>query len=179
MTTPDAPGSDTPALRFVVHQHDATAMHYDFRLEAEDAVLKSWAVPKGPSMSPADRRLAMRTSDHQLSYIDFEGVLDGEGAGPVIVWDEGTYDNRTHAKRDKTELIPLADGVDHGHISFTLHGHKLEGGFSLTRTAKEPRERWIMIKRRDESADSDGPPVVTHRKSVQSGRTIEEVAAQG
>ena len=170
-------GNASPPLRFVVHQHHATAMHYDFRLEAEDGVLKSWAVPKGPSMDPDERRLAMRTEDHQLSYIDFEGVLDG--GGPVIVWDAGTYANRTHARGDKTRPIPLADGVDDGHISVTLHGHKLDGGFSLTRTATQPRERWIMIKRRDESADPGRRVVETERESVRSGRTIDEVREQG
>jgi DNA ligase D-like protein (predicted 3'-phosphoesterase) len=165
------------ALRFVVQQHDATAMHYDFRLEAEDGTLKSWAVPRGPSLDPSEKRLAMRTGDHELDYIDYEGVLSGVGAGPVIVWDEGTFENLSHERRRKDKPISVTDAVDAGHVSFRLAGHKLVGAFALTRTAREPRERWILVKKRDDDADARRNVVGTAPESVKSGRTIDEVRA--
>src|SRR5438132_4733421 len=114
--------------RFVIQKHDATSLHYDFRLEV-DGVLKSWAVPKGPSTDPRDKRLAMPTEDHPLEYADFEGVIpEGEyGAGPVIVWDAGTYRNLT--ERDGRE-IPMAEGLRRGHVKVWLDGRKLRGAYS-------------------------------------------------
>src|SRR6266567_6065772 len=157
------------APRFVVQQHDATAMHYDVRLEA-GGVLKSWAVPKGPSLKPQDKRLAMRTEDHPLSYARFEGVIpEGEyGAGPVIVWDEGTYRNLGDR--------PVEGAVADGHVKVWLEGNKLRGGFALTRTGTAPRERWLLVKMKDEAADARRNPVKTQPQSVRSGRTIEELA---
>jgi DNA ligase D-like protein (predicted 3'-phosphoesterase) len=160
---------------FVIQQHDATAMHYDFRLEA-DGVLKSWAVPKGPSLDPRDKRLAMPTEDHPMEYASFEGVIpEGEyGAGPVIVWDEGTF--RNLSEEDGTE-IPFAKGLERGHVKFWLEGKKLRGGWSLRRTpiGRDAREKWLLVKLRDEAADARRNPVSTQPRSVRSGRTIREV----
>jgi DNA ligase D-like protein (predicted 3'-phosphoesterase) len=162
--------------RFVIQQHDATAMHYDFRLEAA-GVLKSWAVPKGPSTDPRDKRLAMPTEDHPLEYASFEGLIpEGEyGAGPVIVWDEGTFRNLT--EEDGRE-IPLAKGVKRGHVKFWLEGKKLRGGWSLRRTpiGRDGREKWLLVKLKDEEADARRNPVSSQPKSVRSGRTIRQVA---
>jgi DNA ligase D-like protein (predicted 3'-phosphoesterase) len=155
---------------FVVQKHAATSLHYDFRLEAE-GVLKSWAVPKGPSLDPRDKRLAMRVEDHALDYAGFEGVIaKGEyGAGPVIVWDRGTY----RPLDDET----LAAGLQKGHAKFWLDGQKLRGGFSLRRWGSEgDREKWLLVKIDDEGADRRRRPVSSQPESVLSGRTIEEVA---
>jgi DNA ligase D-like protein (predicted 3'-phosphoesterase) len=149
---------------YVIQQHHATSMHYDFRLEVA-GTFKSWAVPKGPSLDPRDKRLAMAVDDHAISWGDFEGVIpEGEyGAGPVIVWDRGTYENL----RDE----PMEEALEAGHASFRLEGEKLQGGWSLRRI--EGR-RWLLVKRRDEEADS-GDPVSDRPESVKSGRTIEEL----
>jgi DNA ligase D-like protein (predicted 3'-phosphoesterase) len=166
------------APRFVIQKHDATALHYDFRLEA-DGVLKSWAIPKGPSTDPRDKRLAMPTEDHPLDYHDFEGVIPEKqyGAGPVIVWDAGTYRNLT--EKDGRE-IPVGEAVDAGHVKVWLEGRKIRGGYSLRRTriGKDEREKWLLVKLKDEEADARRNPVSSQPQSVKSGRTIEEVAAE-
>jgi DNA ligase D-like protein (predicted 3'-phosphoesterase) len=151
--------------RFVIQQHDATSMHYDFRLEI-DGAFRSWAVPKGPSTDPRDKRLAMAVEDHALSWGDFEGVIEeGQyGAGPVIVWDRGNYENLREE--------PMADSLAAGHASFWLEGHKLRGGWSLRHTGGR---RWLLIKRRDKEADARRRPTSTQRESVVSGRTIDEL----
>lgn len=161
--------------RFVIQKHAATALHYDFRLEA-DEVLKSWAVPKGPSTDPRDKRLAMRTEDHPLDYIDFEGSIPrGEyGGGQVIVWDTGTYRNLTE---HDDEEVPVGKAVDRGHVKVWLEGEKLRGGYALTRTGHDRgKERWILIKLSDEGADARRNPVNSRTESVRSGRTVEEIA---
>jgi DNA ligase D-like protein (predicted 3'-phosphoesterase) len=148
--------------RFVVQEHDATTLHYDLRLEA-GGVLRSWAVPKGPSLDPAQRRLAVPVEDHELAAGEFEGVHEGasRGTGAVIIWDEGSY-------------RPLDGDLDAGHLAFTLAGSKLRGGFALTRTGLD---RWILVKMRDAEA-RDGSDVTAERpESVRSGRTVAEVAA--
>src|ERR1700744_91936 len=153
---------------FVVQHHAARSDHYDFRLEI-DGVLVSWAIPKGPSTNPRDRRMARRTEDHPLEYSTFEGVIpNGEyGAGGVIVWDRGTYANATtHA---------MAECLDRGHLSFRLHGEKLEGGFALTRIREGKDETWLLIKRRDEEADARRNPVKSQPESVLSGRTLDDL----
>lgn len=162
--------------RFVIQKHDASTLHYDFRLEVEGA-LRSWAVPKGPSTDPRDKRLAMPTEDHPLDYIDFEGVIpdDQYGAGTVLVWDTGTYDNLT--EKDG-EAVPMADALDAGHAVFALHGKKLEGGYALTRAGKGRNARWLLVKMRDDAADARRNPVRTEPKSVKSGRTIEQIAKE-
>ncbi|MDF3293874.1 DNA polymerase ligase N-terminal domain-containing protein [Streptomyces silvisoli] len=175
--TPEPMGGASPKggkWRFVVQKHAATALHYDFRLEA-GGVLKSWAVPKGPSTNPKDKRLAMRTEDHPVDYLGFEGVIPrGEyGAGKVIVWDTGTYRNLTERDGKK---VPVSKGVDEGHIKVWLEGEKLHGGYALTRTGRDgDRERWIMIKLSDEGADARRNPVSTEPASVRSGRTLDEL----
>jgi len=160
---------------FVIQQHDATAMHYDFRLEV-DGVLRSWAVPKGPSMNPRDKRLAMPTEDHPMAYGKFEGVIpEGEyGAGPVIVWDTGTYRNLN--EKDGRE-VPMAEALDRGHAKFWLEGRKLTGGYALTRTpvGGSEREKWLLVKLRDEAADARRNPVSTQPESVISGLTVDEM----
>jgi DNA ligase D-like protein (predicted 3'-phosphoesterase) len=155
---------------FVIQKHDATALHYDFRLEV-DGVLKSWAVPKGPSLNPADKRLAMPTEDHPMAYATFEGVIpEGEyGAGPVIVWDRGTFRNL----RDES----MREGLRKGHVTFWLDGEKLEGGFSLRRFRGSARAQWLLVKRDDEFADRETDIVGSRPESVRSGRTIEELAS--
>jgi DNA ligase D-like protein (predicted 3'-phosphoesterase) len=164
---------------FVVHKHAARSEHYDFRLEA-GGVLKSWAVPKGPSTDPQVKRLAIRVEDHPLEYAGFEGVIPpGEyGAGAVIVWDTGTYRNLT--KRNGRE-VPPEQAIEEGHLVVELHGRKLRGGFALTRTAVDERgrERWILVKKRDADAQPGADVASTHPESVLSGRTVEQVAAAG
>jgi DNA ligase D-like protein (predicted 3'-phosphoesterase) len=159
--------------RFVIQQHAATSMHWDFRLEV-DGTFKSWAVPKGPSTDPREKRLAMPTEDHPMDYAGFEGVIpeDAYGAGPVIVWDEGTFRNLT--EKDGQE-VPVEDAVDSGHVKVFLEGHKLRGGYALTRTGEGKRPRWILVKLRDEHADARRNPVSTQPESVLSGRTIEDL----
>ena len=159
--------------RFVIQQHHATSMHYDFRLEVAGS-FRSWAVPKGPSMDPRDKRLAMAVADHALSWGDFEGVIPaGEyGAGPVIVWDRGSYENLREE--------PMEDALAAGHASFRLEGEKLHGGWTLHRTgAAGVKAQWLLIKRRDEGADARRDPQRTEPESVRSGRTIEQVAEEG
>ncbi len=138
-------------LHFVVHEHRATRLHYDFRLEI-NGVLKSWAVPKGPSLNPADKRLAVMVPDHALEYIDFEGIIpEGSyGAGPVVVWDSGVF-----IPRD-TENPSAA--IEEGNLSFELKGKKLKGGFALARMKGLPRstgKEWLLIKKKDVHARPD------------------------
>ena len=156
---------------FVVQKHDATRLHYDFRLEA-DGVLKSWAVPKGPSTNPRDQRLAVQTEDHPIEYAEFEGVIPPGlyGAGPVIVWDRGTYRN--------VKDIPMSTALEEGHATFWLDGEKLRGAYSLTRMnrGKPGKEPWLLVKMNDEEADPDRDVTEAEEKSVVSGRTIKQVA---
>ena len=162
--------------RFVIQKHDARALHYDFRLEA-GGVLKSWAVPKGPSTDPREKRLAMPTEDHPLEYGDFEGVIpEGEyGAGPVIVWDTGTYRNLT--ERDGEE-IPLEQALEDGHAVVWLEGKKLRGGWALQRIGGGDRERWLLVKRKDEGADARRKPTKSQPESVLTGKTIQDLSKQ-
>ena len=156
--------------RFVIQHHAARSDHYDFRLEI-DGVLVSWAIPKGPSTNPKDRRMARRTEDHPLDYAGFEGVIpEGEyGAGPVIVWDRGSYANVTERG--------MAECLDRGHLSFRLQGEKLRGGFALTRIREGKDETWLLVKRRDEDADARRKPVKSQPESVLSGRTLDDLDA--
>jgi bifunctional non-homologous end joining protein LigD len=145
--------------RFVVQLHDATALHFDLRLQIGD-VLRSWAVPRGPSLDPAVRRLAVPVEDHSLDAGEFEGVHEGQarGSGAVIIWDEGTVD-------------VLRDEPD--HLSFTLQGEKLSGRFGLTKTGDR---RWILVKARDEHSRPGSDIVAERPTSVRSGRTWEELS---
>lgn len=141
-------GARSHSQIFVVQKHSSRSLHYDLRLEV-DGVLKSWAVPKGPSTNPKDKRLAIETEDHPLEYASFEGTIpEGQyGAGTVIVWDTGPYINMS--KKDGLD-ITLAQALENGHAAIWLEGKKLSGGYALTRT---PRG-WILVKMRDEKADS-------------------------
>ncbi|MGI5405046.1 DNA polymerase ligase N-terminal domain-containing protein [Streptomyces sp. CA-135486] len=162
---------------FVVQIHDASTMHFDFRLEVE-GVLKSWAVPKGPSDDPHDKRLAMPTEDHPLEYADFEGVIaEGEyGAGTVILWDEGTYRSTSEDRRG-TE-IPFAEALERGHAPFRLHGQKLHGGYALTRIRRGTgREAWLLVKKDDSRGARRGAPDPVRARSVRTRRTLRQVAA--
>jgi DNA ligase D-like protein (predicted 3'-phosphoesterase) len=125
---------------FVVQEHWATAHHFDLRLEV-DGVLRSWAVPKEPSMDPADKRLAIEVEDHSLDYGNFEGAIDG---GKVKIWDRGTY--------EQGGRVPWPEALERGHAVFVLHGEKLEGGFALQRTRSGEKPQWLLIKRKDEFA---------------------------
>jgi DNA ligase D-like protein (predicted 3'-phosphoesterase) len=162
---------------FVIQKHNARSLHYDFRLEA-GGVLKSWAVPKGPSTDPREKRLAVATEDHPLDYAGFEGVIpEGEyGAGTVIVWDQGTY--RSLKEKDG-KIVPVQDSVRDGHVMVWLDGRKLKGGYSLIRTGKGEDARWLLVKMKDGQADARRDPVGTEPESVLSGKTIEELAGGG
>jgi len=162
---------------FVIQKHDASNLHYDLRLEV-DGVLKSWAVPKGPSTDPRERRLAMPTEDHPLDYADFEGVIpqDEYGGGTVLVWDIGPYRNLRAEKDD--DGASMADALADGKIEVWLDGQKLQGGYALIRTGKGGDARWMLIKMKDDAADARRNPVSTEPDSVLSGRSLEEVAAQ-
>ena len=150
----------TPS-RFVVQLHDATTLHFDLRLQAGD-VLRSWAVPNGPSLDPRTRRLAVPVEDHDLDAGEFEGVHEGHrrGSGAVIVWDEGAAEIVTD---------------EPGHMSFILHGTKLRGGFALTRTGER---RWILVKARDDDARAGSDIVAESPTSVRTGRTWQDLASQ-
>lgn len=163
--------------RFVIQKHAARSLHYDFRLEA-DGVLKSWAVPKGPSTDPRDKRLAVPTEDHPLDYAGFEGVIpEGEyGAGAVIVWDRGRYRNLT--EDDEGHEVPVSEALADGHLKIRLDGEKIHGGYALTRIGKGKDQRWLLVKMDDEGADARRNPVRTEPRSVITGRTVEEVAQE-
>jgi DNA ligase D-like protein (predicted 3'-phosphoesterase) len=176
--TPEPPAGSQPGhgRRFVVQKHDASRLHYDFRLEV-NGVLRSWAVPKGPSTDPRDKRLAMPTEDHPLDYLLFEGVIPkGEyGGGTVIVWDTGTYENMSTSKG---EAVPLEEALGRGHATFRLDGAKLAGGYALTRVARGKEERWLLVKKKDDAADPEVSLVDSRPESVLSGRTVEQVAEE-
>jgi bifunctional non-homologous end joining protein LigD len=148
-----------PSSWFVVQLHDATALHYDLRLRI-GGVLRSWAVPKGPVLDPAVRRLAVPVADHDLAAGDFEGVHEGQsrGSGAVFIWDEGP----ATIVRDEP-----------GHLSFRLDGHKLSGGFALTRTGER---RWILVKSRDAAAQPGSDITAERPESVRTGRTWQQLA---
>lgn len=177
--TPEPQGGTAAgeALHFVVQQHDASHLHYDFRLEMK-GVLKSWAIPKGPSMNPDDKRLAMQVEDHPYDYKDFEGIIpEGNyGAGTVIVWDEGTYEpleTATPGTVAQQERRLLAD-LKKGSLKIRLHGHKLKGEFALVHIHGRGDNAWLLIKHRDKYAtDAD---VTAKNKSVLTSRTLAGVA---
>ena len=144
---------------FVVQEHQATAHHYDVRLEV-DGVMRSWAVPKGPSLDPAAKRLAVEVEDHALSHNDFE-------SGSVIVWDRGTY--------EQGGRVAWPEALERGHAVFVLHGEKLRGGFALQRTRPGTKPQWLLVKRRDEHARPGSNVVAERPESVASGRTLDEL----
>lgn len=158
---------------FVIQKHDATNLHYDFRLEV-NGVLKSWAVPKGPSTDTKVKRLAIRTEDHPFSYKDFEGIIpEGHyGAGEVIIWDCGEYEN---ISQKDGEAISMEEALEKGHISVNIKGEKLQGGYHFVRTSKGKNEQWLLIKAKDDQADGRRNPTSTEPQSVLSGKTIEDL----
>jgi bifunctional non-homologous end joining protein LigD len=173
---PAATGAGSGPLLFVVQQHSARRLHYDFRLEC-DGVLKSWAVPKGPSLNVADKRLAVQTEDHPYDYASFEGVIPpGQyGAGEVIVWDCGVYspDESQTWFHDRPEAErQVREGLAKGKLSFLLRGDKLKGSFALVRTAQDPKS-WLLIKHRDRFAASID--ITTENRSVLSGVAVEDM----
>lgn len=155
---------------FVIQKHDASHLHYDFRLQI-DNVLASWAVPKGLSTTANEKHLAIRTEDHPLSYAEFEGVIpEGEyGGGTVLVWDIGEYEPMVDNS--------MKEALNKGALKFKLKGQKLQGGYAMARISKPvEKEQWVIFKLDDEYADARKNPVNTETKSVLSGRTIEEIA---
>lgn len=174
-----ADSGDRP--RFVVQIHDARTLHFDFRLQVDD-VLKSWSVPRGPSADPRDKRLAMPTEDHPLEYEDFEGVIpQGEyGGGTVIVWDSGTYEPLSHDRKGRP--VDFGESLEHGHATFRLSGAKLRGEYALTRFRDGrggEREAWLLVKASKARANGHGTPDPHRARSVRSGRTLAQVAADG
>ncbi len=177
--TPEPKNAKAPSgphrLKFVVQEHHATALHYDFRLEM-DGVLKSWAVPKGPSMNPHDHHLAIHTEDHPYDYRNFEGVIpEGNyGAGNVIIWDEGWYEPRAEDGSQKTLLADLKKG----HITFILHGQKLKGEFALIRMPDaQEDDAWLLIKKTDEYATT--ADITQQSESIKTHRHVDDLGAHG
>jgi bifunctional non-homologous end joining protein LigD len=165
------------ALHFVVQKHHASHLHYDFRLEM-NGVLKSWAVPKGPSMNPAVKRLAMMVEDHPFDYRNFEGIIpEGNyGAGTVIIWDEGTYVPAEHEQGTKKEKQAiLLKELAEGRLSFILNGYKLKGKFALVKTPHRAENAWLLMKLKDEYATEED--ITAEEQSVRSGKTLEQIAS--
>jgi len=167
------PSGESPTAHtghsYVIQQHAARRMHYDFRLEL-DGVLLSWSVPKGPSLSPTARRLAVRTEDHPLDYADFEGVIPAGqyGGGTVVVWDRGSWQPEGDARA----------AIAKGKLTFALHGEKLRGRWHLVKTRNEGKaENWLLFKGRDEAANDQLDVIAAKPASVLSGRTLDEIAA--
>lgn len=171
-------------LVFVIHKHDATSLHYDFRLEI-GGVMPSWAIPKGPTLDNTKKRLAMMTTDHSIEYRKFEGVLpEGSyGAGPVMIWDEGTYIPEIEVSRGVREKIEerekgekvMEEGVKKGEIKFFLEGKKLKGSFALVKThGFGPKNAWLLIKHKDEYTQKDYD-ANDYDFSAKSGKTLKEI----
>jgi DNA ligase D-like protein (predicted 3'-phosphoesterase) len=148
---------------FVVQEHAATARHFDLRLEV-GGVMRSWAVPKGPSMDPGAKRLAVQVEDHGMGHNTFEGAL---GDGAVIVWDRGTY--------EQGGRVAWPEALERGHAVFVLRGEKLQGGFALQRTRPGPKAQWLLIKRRDDAARPGSDVVAERPESVVSRRTLDDL----
>jgi DNA ligase D-like protein (predicted 3'-phosphoesterase) len=148
---------------FVIQEHQATAHHYDLRLEV-DGVMRSWAVPKGPSLDPAAKRLAVQVEDHGMGHNDFEGAVGDRG---VIIWDRGTY--------EQGGRVAWPEALERGHAVFVLHGEKLRGGFALQRTRPGAKPQWLLIKRRDDEARPGSDIVAERPESVVTGRTLGEL----
>lgn len=172
---PDSGKSKAKMLIFVVQKHAASHLHYDFRLEME-GVLKSWAVPKGPTLDPSLKRLAMMVEDHPYDYRNFEGIIpEGEyGAGTVIVWDEGYYEPIEQGfKTKKQQEKYLLKQLEEGSLKVNLHGVKLKGEFALVHTRGMGENSWLLIKHNDEFATK--VDITEQQQSVQSGKTLDEV----
>lgn len=176
--TPEPMGEPAPpvaALRFVVQKHDASQLHYDVRLEI-DGVLKSWSVPKGPSLNPSDRRLAMQTEDHPIAYAAFEGhIPEGHyGAGDMIIWDQGTY----YPQDKSLARVPDAEANAHasstlatGDLKFELDGQRLHGSWALVRMKGRGENSWLLIKHNDAHADRERA-ITDQKESIVSGQLL-------
>ncbi len=174
--TPEPSGNmdgESAQSRFVIQKHDARNLHYDFRLEV-DGTLASWAVPKGPSTNPSEKRLAIHVEDHPLDYADFEGVIpEGTyGAGTVLIWDRGTYRN---LMEEKANPLTMRESIEAGHVEVWLEGTKLTGGYALVEMKGRDGDQWLLIKMTDKEADSRRNPVSSQPDSVVSGASIEEI----
>jgi len=156
-----------PAGVFVVQEHQATAHHFDVRLEV-DGVMRSWAVPKGPSLDPIVKRFAVQVEDHSLAHNDFEGR---SGKGGVIIWDRGHY--------EQGGRVRWPEALERGHAVFVLHGEKLHGGFALQRTRGGDKPQWLLIKRRDGYARPGSDIAAERPESVESGLTLEQLLGEG
>ena len=168
----------SPRLAYVIQKHDASRLHYDLRLEL-DGVMKSWAVPKGPSLDPSVKRLAIHVEDHPIEYNQFEGTIpEGEyGGGTVMIWDHGTY---TAAGDEDDPEAALRAGYRKGELKFGLHGKRLKGSWVLVRTKgrgdRSRQGQWLLIKHRDVAADPDTDPTEKFQTSARTGRTMAEIA---
>lgn len=171
-------------LSFVIHKHDATNLHYDFRLEIGSA-MPSWAIPKGPTLDPSMKRLAMETTDHDIGYRDFEGIIpEGHyGAGPVMIWDQGYYDAEVEISKGVRKIIKdskeakevMKDGLKKGEIKFFLNGKKIKGSFALVKTKNfGPKNSWLLIKHQDEYT-KEGYDAKDYDFSAVSGKSIDEI----
>lgn len=176
------PGGVEPVARtvFVIQKHDASRLHYDLRLEL-DGVLRSWAVPKGPSVDPAERRLAVMVEDHPLEYAAFEGTIpEGEyGGGTVLLWDFGYWEpDVAWMKEGKGRgVLPPQEALAAGELKFVLHGHKLTGSWALVQMKGRGDKNWLLIKHRDDGARPGYDILEEAPDSVSSGRTMEQIAA--
>ena len=168
----------SPRLAYVIQKHAASRLHYDLRLEL-DGVMKSWAVPKGPSLDPAVKRLAIHVEDHPIEYNQFEGTIPAReyGGGTVMIWDFGTYTSAVDA--DDPEAA-LRVGYRKGDFKFVLRGRRLKGSWVLVRTKgrgdRSRQQQWLLIKHRDEAADPDIDPTEAYPTSARTGRTMHEIA---
>jgi bifunctional non-homologous end joining protein LigD len=168
----------SPRLAYAIQKHAASRLHYDLRLEL-DGVMKSWAIPKGPSLDPSVKRLAIHVEDHPIEYNAFEGTIpEGEyGGGTVMMWDQGTY---TSPGQEDDREDALREGYRKGDFKFVLRGKRLKGSWVLVRTRaggdKSRQNQWLLIKHRDAEADPDTDPVAEHLTSAKSGRTMDEIA---
>jgi bifunctional non-homologous end joining protein LigD len=179
--TPEPEGkkkSTKGGLRFVVQKHDASHLHYDFRLEME-GVLKSWAIPKGPSLNPQDKRLAMMVEDHPYDYRTFEGTIpEGNyGAGTVMVWDEGTYEALGHETEPiKKQEKALLEELKKGDVKVVMHGEKVKGAFALVKMKGRGENTWLLIKKVDDEATEKD--ITKKDRSVKTGRTLNQIAEE-
>ena len=174
MAPPDTDAEQQPARGeriYCIQKHRASTLHYDLRLQIGGA-LASWAVPKGPSTDPADKRLAIRVDDHPLDYADFEGVIpeDSYGAGAVMLWDRGTHENL----KDRS----LEDALADGHLEVFIQGEKLQGGYALVKMQGRGEDNWLLIKMDDDHARRHIDITEAAPHSVASGRTLEGIAAE-
>jgi bifunctional non-homologous end joining protein LigD len=162
-------------LAFVIQKHAASSLHYDLRLEL-DGVMKSWAVPKGPSLDPAVKRLAIEVEDHPVDYNSFEGTIPGGeyGGGTVMIWDRGTYE---YGGDSTSGTAGLRRGLEKGTLEFTLSGKRLDGTWVLIRTRRQGKaQQWLLVKQRDRHASSTIDVTEKYLTSVVTGRTMEEIA---